>query len=69
MLYINEKKWSVYELLNSCPLGNSLNTCPLRDLRKSKLIDNYKYAIQLHEDVITRMIQLHKKCLNIRENE
>ncbi len=53
-------------LLIACPMGKSLESCPLNDFRKFPLEDIVKLTMTMDEDQLDEIIEYHQKCLHER---
>jgi hypothetical protein len=67
-LDIEHKKAWVSGLLVDCPLGQSLDTCPAKDLRLLPIKTRLGLVREMDEGQINQIIAHHEACLAGREN-
>jgi len=59
----------VQGLLIHCPMGNALDSCPAKDIRKIPLLERLALVKQMEDTQLDAIINLHKRCLFERERK
>lgn len=58
-----------YGLVFNCPVGNELNHCSFKTIRKLKTKERLAYYDALTEHEKYTLIEKHQRCLNVREKK
>ena len=64
-----ESYTNYYGLVFSCPIGNELNNCDYKTIRKLKTKERLAYYDALTEHEKCTLIKKHQRCLNVREKK
>lgn len=58
-----------YGLIFSCPVGEDVEGCKYRKIRKLPLKERISYFNAMTEHEITRLINYHHACISVREKK
>jgi hypothetical protein len=61
------KSW-LRSLFMECPSGESLESCPAREIRKLSVEDRMKIVRGINIETAERILKYHEACLHKRRN-
>ncbi len=65
MEYYNNRTWAI-GLIVHCPFDESLDNCPLSDIRKLPVSERLKIVRKMSDEEINKAIGYHKNCYEKR---